>query len=295
MGERSAVLSVERGLYTLTYRHEAAIDARLVPPTGYVSPAEGCEDDVHVISAPGDEAGVLARPGSGLVVLAENDGALTLTVRSATEGGSLAADFDLKRVEASRPAVAVSGSRPRTDLPEGMTEFLVCAHVSIRGDVSVHRGDWICGPSAPGRIEGFELRSKGGELPLEYQVATAGRDRGWSQWFGVGAYAGTRGRALPLVGVRIRIREGFAPGAMLKAEAVFLGSTVVSRSGREIELIGPSPSDPLVGIRLDVARTEVVADKNVAEPAPKPSEPERPQSRLKVFRGARAKSANVSV
>jgi len=285
--EHAAELSVERGLYTLTYRWEPIFGLPgAMPPIATVAPGPGSENDIRVVSAPGDEPGILDAPGKGLVVVAERDGLLALTMRAAAPGGTVTANLDLRKVEAARPVLAPATDAKREELPAGIAEFLVCAHVSMRGDVAAYRGDWLCGPKAPGRIEGMEVRATGGDLPLEYQVATNGRGLVWSNWMGVGAYAGTKGRALPLVGVRVRLKESSAAGLVLKAEALFLGSSVISRTGRDVELIGPSPLDPLVGLRLDIARSENVMADHRVDP-----DPVRPAGRLRVFRGTRSRAS----
>lgn len=282
-GERTATVEVGRGLYTLRFRTPLS-DGGLVlsPPVAEVRCHPSSEKDIDLIFAPGNELRLLERAGSGMVVLAKADGVLVITVRASVANGSLAADFDLERVESALEAVPLKSPTQRLPLPEGISEFLVCAHVSMRGDMAAHRGDWICGPASPGRIEGIEVRSSGGELPLEYQVATAGRGGGWARWTSVGAYAGTRGRATPLIGVRFRLSSSAAPDLILKVDGVFLGSPVVSRSGREVELIGPSSLDPLVGIRVDVA-VEAVEQETASNQG-------KTAGRLRVFRGAGSRS-----
>ncbi|WP_152044597.1 hypothetical protein [Aureimonas psammosilenae] len=275
--ERRAILAVGRGLHTLTYRFDPAFALALeAAPTVRVANAS---EGIFLVSAPGEAFGVLSAPGRGLVVVAEAEGTIELVLTAARAGGSLAADIDLTRVEAPRPTLSREASS-RPELPDGGVEFLTRAHVSLRGDVSAGRGNWIGGPESPGRIEGLEIRVCGPGMPLEYQVATAGRTGGWSSWFPAGSYAGSRGKAAPLIGLRVRLADGAAPGLVLKAEALFLGGVPVSRSGREVELVGPSPLDPLVGLRLDLASA---ADAASAD-HPGEVSPATRTSRLRVFR-----------
>lgn len=275
-GERKAVLSVERGLHMLTYRWSAdpAFLAGLAP----IAAVTGASEGVLLVSAPGDAFGVLAEPGAGLVVVAQEAGTIELTLRARRPGAPLSAEIELKRVEAPRPAYAMPAARAREPLPLGGAEFLVSAHVSLRGDLTAGRGDWVCGPQMPGRIEGLELRGTTEDLPLEYQVATGGRTGGWTSWFPAGTYAGSRGKAVPLIGLRIRLKPEAAASLALKAEAAFLGATTVTRVGREIELTGPSLLDPLVGLKLDFVTAEA------AEAAPREPVATPASSRLRVFR-----------
>ncbi|RIY02710.1 hypothetical protein D3218_04975 [Aureimonas flava] len=272
--ERRATLRVERGLSALSYRGETPA-AGEAPEVEVVAVSPG----LSLLCTPGERPGLLTAPGQVLVVVAHEPGAIDVVMRSTGPGGALPAGLELRRMgaEAEAEAAPAPALRLRPDLPEGGVEFLLRAHVSLRGDIAAPRGHWICGPETPGRIEGIEMRGVAAELPLEYQVASGGRGAGWSPWTPAGAYAGTRGRALPLIGLRVRLLPDAAPGLVLKADGVFLGSSVATRQGREIELVGPTPLDPLVGVRLDFA-----AAGRATRPAP--PTPVRQPSRLRVFR-----------
>lgn len=265
------VLKVRPGLSSLTYRSDIGL-ADAMPVADVVSVSAG----VQLVSAPGEPAGRLTLPGRVLVVSAEREGTIEVVLRGVRPGTASAATLELTRMGAdAEPAVE---ARLRPDLAEGGVEFLLRAHVSLRGDLAAPRGHWICGPDAPGRIEGLELRSIGSDLPVEIQVAVAGRSAGWSSWTQPGAYAGTRGKALPVIGLRARLTPDAAPGLALCADGLFLGAAPVTRRGREIELVGPTPLDPLVGVRLDFASA---AD---LDRLPGPVPPVRQPSRLRVFR-----------
>ncbi|WP_156417955.1 hypothetical protein [Aureimonas sp. AU4] len=269
--ERRATLRVERGLSSLTYRADPGSVGE-APVAEVVAASEG----VSLVSAPGEPSGVLGAPGRVLVISADRAGTIEVVLRAVGSAGAPAATLELTRM--GTQAEPEPAPRLRPDLTEGGVEFLLRAHVSLRGDLAAPRGHWICGPDAPGRIEGLEMRGVGGDLPIEYQVAVAGRGAGWSNWTPAGAYAGTRGKALPLIGLRARLTQAAAPGLALRADGAFLGSSLVTRRGREIELLGPTPLDPLVGVRLDFAR----AAEPTALPAAMP--PVRQPSRLRIFR-----------
>ncbi len=273
--ERRATLRVERGLSAFSYRADALLSGE-APEVEVVAVSPG----ISLLTAPGERPGFLSRPGQVLVVTAEAAGAIDIVMRAKGPGGILPAGLELKRMGAEAEAAPEPALRLRPDLPDGGVEFLLRAHVSLRGDIAAPRGHWICGPETPGRIEGLEMRGVAAELPVEYQVASGGRGAGWLPWTPAGTYAGTRGRALPLIGLRVRLLPDTAPGLALKADGVFLGSSVSTRQGREIELVGPTPLDPLVGVRLDF-----VAAARSAGPLPSPT-PVRQPSRLRVFRRA---------
>jgi hypothetical protein len=129
---------------------------------------------------------------------------------------------------------------------------LLVAHVAMRGDVEGREDRWVAGPGAPAPIEGMVVRSENpAVLGVETQVLVAGAKQ-WTDWTPVGGFAGTRGRGLPLVAVRLRVSGSEASRMELAAEALFLGSTSVAKTGRQIEFASVTGSDPLVGLKLGV-------------------------------------------
>jgi hypothetical protein len=93
---------------------------------------------------------------------------------------------------------------------------------------------------------------------IQYQVMISGDSR-WSDWLADGSFGGSRGRAKPLTGVRIRFVPASGNDVTLEGEALFLGSAIVSREGHEIEFRSAAGLDPLVGIRLRLKRASPVA------------------------------------
>jgi hypothetical protein len=134
----------------------------------------------------------------------------------------------------------------------------------MRGDVAVTENEWLAGPGSPAPIEGIGIRSTDRErLSVEMQVLAVGAPQ-WSIWVGDGAFAGTRGRGLPLAGVRLRLVGAEASRVEFSAEALFLGHMVQTKTGRQVEFASSTGSDPLVGLKLGVNTVErpVRAQKN---------------------------------
>lgn len=135
----------------------------------------------------------------------------------------------------------------------------------MRGDVTMSEDEWMAGPDSPAPVEGLCIKSPNRELfSVEMQVLVVGAQQ-WSIWVGDNVYAGTRGRGLPLGGVRLRLVGAEAAQTELTAEALFLGSMVLKKSGRQIEFTSSTGSEPLVGLKLGVKRVESAPGGRIGE------------------------------
>ena len=285
--DRDSSLFVARGLYILRYQVGAADSEH---PVAAAAPAPGFEDVIQVISEPGSAEGQLEHPGSVVLVRAVDNGKLRIGVRRRSSNGSLDAAFKLESVgiSADRKLAAVDTSAiafrapspfqsAAARNPNGSNGALFLAHVSRRGDVSVRPNEWAGGPDAPGRIEGLELLGLGREgLQVEAQVLSRGIEPTWSEWFGAGVFGGTRGRNQPLLGVRLKLIGEQAHHFIVHAEAVFLGSAIVSQRGREVECVSQTRRDPLVGFRF-----EICAERRAST---RPADGRGEQPRVRIFR-----------
>jgi Clostridial hydrophobic W len=288
--ERISSLYVERGLHLLRYERKSLAAE---PPVASVSQADGCESSIQIISSPGATPGELPFPGSCVVILANASGALHVSVRRRNAEGSLDATLRLESLAptktsesaAGRLMPGVVGSRVASSGPSAQPrptapKIVVMGHVAHRGDVEAAGGDWIAGPASPSPIEGIEIRSSSGpSLGVEAQVMVGGQSPKWSDWVPSGSFAGTRGRRLPLVGVRLRLQGADAEQFELVADAVFLGSPIASKRGRETEFLSAGAGDPLVGFRLSVQPAEGVEARSQELKAW-----QLPESRVRVFR-----------
>ena len=154
------------------------------------------------------------------------------------------------------------------------------AHVARRGDIEVGAGSWLAGPESPGAIEGVEIRApQRPGLRIETQALVLTRPARWSDWAAQGVFVGSRGRALALGGLRLRLVGEEADRFSLAVDALFLGSPIVSKRGRELEFISAAGADPLVGLRLAVV-PERTSHVSGAVDAP------RREPRVRVFRAS---------
>ncbi len=135
-------------------------------------------------------------------------GAPNLQVLRLTEGGGPAAAGVPAK---SAPAVAAQAARGE-----------VSAHVQRRGDVVAPLGEWIGDRGSQRWIEGFGILPAGELSPedIEYQAVLG---RGWlSPWVEGGQFCGSRGMALPILGLRVRLRGAAADKFECSLAATFV-------------------------------------------------------------------------
>jgi hypothetical protein len=281
--ERTSSVGVATGLHVLRYLSLG----RPVAPIVLVRPSIGSETSLRLIPAPGQPENSLT-PGCLMVVSAERPATLQITVRPSVPGGSLEAKVQLEALSAN-PSGETSESQPvlshepAADAPE--EPLGVLAHVARRGDVRQPLGQWLCGPEAPAPIEGVQITGLAGrDIALEHRVWVAGEQQ-WTSWRRGEEYGGSRGRARPLVAVHFRLTGAAASRYRLHAEALFLGSAVMRKTGVEAELRSAAGLDPLVGLKLQIEEQQAVearpatADKQILDGEAK--------TRVRVFRATR--------
>jgi hypothetical protein len=121
---------------------------------------------------------------------------------------------------ASRPAMKHPSTQTRP-APE------IMAHVKGTGDVSGKIGEWIGAKGGRQWLEGFGLAPGDGiaSEEIEYQGVLG---RNWlSPWIEGGKYCGSRGMALPLLGLKIRLKGGAAKAFECAYSATFIDGSAV--------------------------------------------------------------------
>ncbi len=146
----------------------------------------------------------------------------------------------------------------------------IAAHVQGRGDVLCRIGDWM-GDRGSGRwVEGFAVAPRGPVLreDIEYQAVLG---RGWlSPWAEGGQYCGSRGMALPILGLRVRLRGEKAQHYAVRVAATFVDGSVAG----PVEDGGTCESESLAPLEAFVI--EVVAQGQQARrPQPEATPPAR--------------------
>jgi hypothetical protein len=189
--------------------------------------------------------------------------------------GSRAPNLQVMRIADAPSAVAapVATAAAAPALSAEVAE--VSAHIERRGDVLGLLGDWMGEPGSKRWIEGFALDPKGRMAPddLEYQAVLG---RGWlSPWVPAGEFCGSRGMALPILGLRVRLRGAAAERYQLSLSASFVDGSKVGPVGQdqaaEADSLAPLEAFQVQLIERAVRHKEPPA---LSQPTTRPARPE---------------------
>jgi hypothetical protein len=138
------------------------------------------------------------------------------------------------------------------------------AHIQGLGAVGGTLGEWLGSKDSKRWIEGFAVSPVSGVPPgdIEYQ-AVLGRD--WlSPWVEAGQFCGSRGMALPVLGLRLRLRGASADAFDCSYAATFVDGSEVGpvTAGAPCEAASLAP---LESLRIDIRpRGEGLGGEGVA-------------------------------
>ncbi len=168
--------------------------------------------------------------------------------------------------DAGAPAMAAAEPAP----PAAATAEIL-AHIQSRGDVAGALGGWIGEPGSGRWIEGFQMAPAGlaAAEDIEYQAVLG---RGWlSPWMQGGEFCGSRGMALPVLGLRARLRDDAQDKVVLTLEASFTDGTRIGPVGPGEACEAPNLA-PLEAFRVILAPRVVIGEAAEAT-APAPAAP----------------------
>lgn len=143
-------------------------------------------------------------------------------------------------------------------------KFEVAAHVQRRGDVGTMLGEWMGVPGSRAWIEGFGIAPTHLITPedIEYQAVLG---KGWlSPWTEGGKYCGSRGMALPILGLRVRLKGEAAENYFCELEATFTDGTTVGPVDED-EAVEAESLAPLEAFRVTIVPRDAAALQAVEE------------------------------
>jgi hypothetical protein len=272
------IVDLDRGLFLVRY---ASADDEVRPPAVRVSSEPASDKNVSFVLHPDQKEAVLWHPGSCLVVRTVSKSKLSIEVGPAQEGASVAATVKMEKLtQGEAPSEAQTGD---TTSAFDLSDLRLLGHVASIGDVIVHGNEWLAGPSAPSRIEGISIQwpGKPDDVEICYSVDTARPQTVSGRMIPLGSFAGTRGKAMPVVGLTFELSGAEAAHLQFNVEAIFLGAPATHITGRRIVLSGPTGREPLVGLRL---RLEWVAATTRSQPTTASTRAGRTPSGVRVFR-----------
>jgi hypothetical protein len=123
------------------------------------------------------------------------------------------------------PATAIVPPASATAEPAANPE--VMAHIQRMGDVGCQLGEWLGAKGSRQWVEGFGMAPANGITleDVEYQAVLG---RNWlSPWVEGGKFCGSRGMALPLLGIKVRLKGATAKAFACSYSATFIDGTAV--------------------------------------------------------------------
>ncbi len=169
--------------------------------------------------------------GAALVRVAQGPAQVLVTVyQNPGAAPDAAPRVQVLRLSAEPTAAAAPVGAPpvqpvRAPVQESEPELV--AHVQRTGDVGGSFGEWIGVRGSQLWIEGFGISPRSEIAPgeIEYQAVLG---RGWlSPWVSGGKFCGSRGMALPLLGIRLRLTGQAAKTHDCSYTATFVDGTTV--------------------------------------------------------------------
>ncbi|MBS1102528.1 hypothetical protein JK202_05780 [Gluconobacter sp. Dm-62] len=189
-------------------------------------------------------------------------------------------------VEAAEAAVETAAEKISKD---------ISAHIQRRGDVTTGVGHWMGVPGSQSWIEGFSIAPQTGvpASDIEYQAVLG---KGWlSPWAEGGQYCGSRGMALPILGLRVRLKGESAKTHKVRLTATFTDGTRLGPVDGSEALEAESLA-PLEAFLLEVVPEgeETPVSKPASKPAAKPRAAKSSETPAKPLSPRKRKSTPAS-
>ncbi|HXR36956.1 MAG TPA: glycosyl transferase family 90 [Candidatus Binataceae bacterium] len=126
----------------------------------------------------------------------------------------------------------------------------ILAHIANRGDVWFERGAWAGEPDKQRNIEGFALEPGCAFTTADIAYQAVLSDGSLSDWYKGGEFCGTRGKGLPIRGLRVRLSGNAASSYECSYTARFRDGAEVSGAA-DGDVCQAESRAPLVGFQIN--------------------------------------------
>jgi hypothetical protein len=263
------VLNLNPGLYAIEVAPApldqlVRLDTGLALPCARLDPLPPSGPGRAFVSVLSESSLLLPGSAPGFIRVAGGVAAALLTVYKMV-GPMLPPEVRVRLISAPDLDQAV---RDEIEPAANSLPLTLLVHIEEHGDLTAQGGQWAVAPGRAGRsVEGFAIMP-GGDVPadqLEYQ-ALLGQD--WtSPWTSGGDFCGSRQMALPLLGVRVRLRGAAEKTYRCEVWGRYAGGEVVHVENGE--LCRNAAGTPLEGLRIALLpKTDTGAEPPPASPAP---------------------------
>lgn len=161
----------------------------------------------------------------------------------------------------------VPPNTPTTAPAAPSAKLEVAAHVQRRGDLLTLLGEWMGERGSQNWIEGFAISPNRFVEPadIEYQAVLG---KGWlSPWSEGGQYCGSRGMALPILGLRVRLKGDAAERYDVRVSASFTDGTSIG----PVDASGTAEAPSLAPLEAFMVEIVPIAGAGEAAAAIQPS------------------------
>jgi len=253
------LMTLEPGLFCIVHTPAANVDGATAMPGVRIShpPGPAGRPDAISIATFRDDGFLYGFGDAALVRVIGGPAQVLVTIYQLPEAQGAGPNLQVLKLVEGAPAAARPA--PAQATAAAPSPFDMIAHIQGRGDVGSKFGEWLGDKGSKRWIEGFAIAPARdiAASDIEYQAVLG---RGWlSPWAEGGQFCGSRGMALPLLGLRVRLRGAAAQAWDCSYSASFIdGSTVgpvAAGEACESEALAPMES-----FQVDVfARGEATA------------------------------------